>query len=91
LVMLSPGSYTENQHTLAESTAVLAPLPIFMGYTDGEREWPQSVRALDTGAWQFHEYAGGRHGSGLFQTHPQIVGEIVAFLDGSRPPGESGE
>lgn len=84
LVWLSPGNYTENQNAVADRVGTLAPIPLFLGYPDSEAEWPEGIRALDTGAWEFHEYEGGQHGSRLFQTDPQIVGEIVTFLDDHR-------
>ena len=85
LVLLSPGGYTENQNSVADNVDVLAPLPIFFGYPDDEADWPEANAVHDTGSWEQHEYEGGRHGSGLFSSHPDIVGEIVAFIQRTNP------
>lgn len=85
LVLLSPGGYTENQNAIADNVDVLAPLPIFIGYPDDEATWPEANAVHDTGAWEQHEYEGGSHGSGLFRSHPDIVGEIVAFIEATNP------
>ncbi len=80
LVLLSPGTYSENQHRVADEASVLSAIPMFMGYPDSERAWPQSVRSLDQGGWEFHEYAGGQHGTRLFTSSPESIQDIVQFL-----------
>ena len=85
LVLLSPGGYTENQNAIGDHVDVLGPLPIFIGYPDNEADWPEANAVHDAGSWEQHEYEGGSHGSGLFRSHPNIVGEIVAFIEGSNP------
>lgn len=81
LVFLSPGSYTENQNTMAEHASTLAAMRVFFGYPDSERAWPEGVRELDGGSWAFKEYAGGGHGARLFDSSPQVLGDIIAFLE----------
>lgn len=80
LVFLSPGGYTENQHAVAEHTDRLGEVPILFGYPDSESAWPAAVAELSNPRWEFRQYDGGRHGSGLFATHPAIVDQIVDFL-----------
>jgi len=85
LVLLSPGGYTENQNAIADHVDVLAPLPIFIGYPNDEASWPEANAVHDTGSWERTEYEGGRHGSGLFESHPELIGEIVAFIERTNP------
>ena len=82
LVLLSPGTYTENQNRFADNHPRLPGMPIFFGYPDGERRWPESVRSQAGETWAFEEYDGGGHGSRLFDTSPQVTADILAFLDG---------
>ncbi len=83
LVLLSPGTYTENQNRFADHHPRLPQMPIFFGYPDGERDWPQSVRGQGGKQWVFEEYDGGGHGSRLFDTSPQVTSDILAFLAGT--------
>lgn len=81
LVLLSPGSYTENQNRFADNHPRLPGMPIFFGYPDNERRWPEGVRNQADQTWVFKEYDGGGHGSRLFGTSPQVTTDILAFLD----------
>lgn len=80
LVLLSPGAYTENQNRFADHHPRLPGMPIFFGYPDGERRWPEGLRSQAGDAWVFEEYDGGGHGSRLFGTSPQVTADILAFL-----------
>lgn len=83
LVLLSPGTYTENQNRFADHHPRLPEMPIFFGYPDSERRWPESVRSQGGKQWVFEEYDGGGHGSRLFGTSPQVTADILAFLEGA--------
>lgn len=82
LVFLSPGAYTENQNAVAEHRELLAGLPVFLGYPDAERSWPESVRDVGGQGWVFRQYKGGSHGSRLFSSSPVVSEDILAFLAG---------
>jgi pimeloyl-ACP methyl ester carboxylesterase len=77
IAFLSPGPYTENQNVVAD----IAAIPVFFGYPDAETEWPHSVKSADTGHWTFKEYAGGKHGTGLFGTNPASIGDVTDFVE----------
>ena len=76
IVFLSPGPYTENQSEVAD----IAATRVFFGYPDSEAQWPQSVRPSDAGNWTFKEYDGGKHGSRLFETHPESITDVTDFI-----------
>lgn len=86
LVFLSPGGYTENQHTIVNNAEVLATIPVLLGYPDSERAWPGTVSEYKGDAWELHEYDDGRHGAGLFESNPSVVDDIVGFLDRTVSP-----
>lgn len=86
LVFLSPGGYTENQHTVADNAEVLATIPVMLGYPDSERAWPNAVGEYKGQAWELHEYDDGRHGAGLFESNPDVIDDIVGFLDRTLSP-----
>ncbi len=80
LVFLSPGGYTENQNAVVDHADVLSSMPVFLGYPDGERAWPEGVRGLAGDAWVFEQYDGGSHGSRLFSSSPTVTDDILQFL-----------
>lgn len=82
MVLLSPGRYTESQNTYVGEAETLSAVPMYFGFPDSESEWPEAMMPLDSGSWTFREFAGGGHGTQLFTSHPEIIAEIAAFLDG---------
>ncbi len=82
LVFLSPGGYTENQTTVAEHRELLGAMPVFLGYPDSERTWPQAQREHAGEGWVFEQYDGGGHGTRLFESSPQVTADLLAFLAG---------
>jgi len=82
LVFLSPGAYTENQNTVAEHSALLSGLPVFLGYPDSERRWPEAVRGVAGEGWVLRQYDGGSHGSRLFTSSKTVSADILGFLAG---------
>lgn len=82
LVFLSPGTYTENQNAVAEHRELLSDLPVFLGYPDAERSWPESVRDVGGESWVLRQYKGGSHGSRLFSSSPAVSEDILGFLAG---------
>ena len=83
IVFLSPGSYTENQNKVSDHAHLLNMIPIFIGYPDSESEWPESIRPLGGGGWILQQYDGGKHGTGLFTTHPDSITTVTNFLRAS--------
>ncbi len=82
LVFLSPGAYTENQNAVSEHTDLLSGLPVFLGYPDSERRWPESVRGVGGATWVLRQYDGGSHGSRLFTSSKSVTDDILGFLAG---------
>lgn len=77
---LSPGDYTETNHTMSE----LSQDRLFLGYPEEEAGWPEAQRALDPGTWTFRVYADGEHGTLLFASNPEVAEDLRAFLGGER-------
>lgn len=78
IVLMSPGSYTENQHAFAD----LEHDRVMFTYPPEERDWPEAQRALDPGTWRFCEYEGGAHGTFLFEAAPVVAEDLRAWLRG---------
>lgn len=81
MVFLSGGSYTENQHTIADSLAELSTVPIQFAFPMGEAAWNREVEALGVAAWSFVEYSPGDHGTRLFTAASASILDIIDFLD----------
>lgn len=75
---LSPGDYTETNHTMSE----LSQARLFLGYPPEEAGWPEDQRSLDPGTWTFRVYDGGEHGTLLFASNPEVADDLRAFLGG---------
>ena len=80
LVLLTGGSYTENQTTISESRAVLDRLPILFVFSTAERAWSAQFKADASASWQFKEYNQGDHGTRMFQAQPRSIGDVADFL-----------
>jgi hypothetical protein len=81
LVFMSGGSYTENQHPVADNLALLQSLPVMLAYPDSEAEWNDTVAgATPPASWQVVQYDGGSHGSGLLTSNPESVQAIADFV-----------
>lgn len=75
LIFLSPGEYTEHQHSLSALT-----LPhVFVGYPGNEADFNQALAPAHP-QWSFHAYPQGKHGTYLFASAPQVVADMRAFL-----------
>ena len=82
MVFLSGGSYTENQHTVAESLAQLSAVPVHFAFPSAEAAWNRDIEALGVGAWSFVEYNPGDHGTRLLDAAPTSGPDAIDFLDG---------
>lgn len=83
IVWMSPGAYTENQHSVASARFALETTPMLWVYPEAERDFPELYRASAPSAWLFLEESGAAHGTDLFADHPSLEGDIAAFLAGS--------
>lgn len=77
LAFLTGGDYTEAQNPVENAVTV----PILYAYSTAERAWSVDQQTHDTGAWAFHEYAEGDHGTKLFDTAhaEELTGHLLAF------------
>lgn len=78
IVALSGGSYTENQHRIADKLDAL-PDAAFFGYPESEASWNDGIEPLNSN-WQFQMYSPGAHGSRLLSSNPESVDTIINFL-----------
>lgn len=77
LGFMTGGGYTEQNGT---DMAAMTSLPAVFTYSTAERDWSEDQRGLDPGTWVFHEYAGGDHGTRMFDAAPEVVDDLVAFF-----------
>lgn len=80
IVMMSPGTYTENQtpiETLAEQNT-----PTLFQYDPSEGLWiDEEYDELNPGSWQAIPYDGGGHGSHLLNNSADVSVDAADFLD----------
>ncbi|MFK7990074.1 MAG: hypothetical protein AB8I08_28910 [Sandaracinaceae bacterium] len=77
-VLLSGGSYTENQTTLTASG--LSAIPSLFAYPVAEAAWNDTQGAMVNDLWSFREYDPGSHGTRLFDSAPPSIEHVSAFL-----------
>lgn len=82
MVFLSGGSYTENQNLIANELDVLEGHPVYFAYPPGEAAWNDAIEASAPDTWTFVEYTPGGHGTQLFTSNPESIGDVVDFIDG---------
>ena len=82
LVFMSAGEYTENQHAIADNLDLLKSVPVLFAYPESEAAYNDALAADPSpGAqWQFIEYAGGSHGTGLFSSNPESLQQVADFV-----------
>ena len=78
LVWMSPGTYTESQHKLAE----LSMSNVLECYPTSEARWSEKAaeKAPAGSTWTLREYDPGTHGSGLFKSDPTVIEDIAGWL-----------
>ena len=84
IVLLSGGDYTENQNTIADTS--LDTIPTQFVYPESERAWNAAIEVDAPSLWQFREYTPGAHGTGVFGTNPEAVGDVADFLEVALSP-----
>ena len=80
IAFMTGGTYTENQHAMAEVAAI--GVPAMFTYSTAERAWSVDQMPLDPGGWAFEEYASGDHGTKMFDAAPEVGADLVGFLGG---------
>lgn len=86
LAFLSGGAYTEAQQSMEAARPAIAATPAYFAYPTAETAWNATQAAGAPDVWEFHEYAPGAHGTGLFQSDPGIGAALVGFLTGVFEP-----
>jgi pimeloyl-ACP methyl ester carboxylesterase len=76
LGFMTGGSYTENQNAMANAPDI----PAFFTFSDSEAAWSLDQAELGRDNWAFLEYAGGAHGTLMFDAKPKVKTDIVDFL-----------
>jgi hypothetical protein len=80
LVWMSPGTYTENQHAVADHQALLEGLPLLWLYPTNE-PWSQDF-APGGGTWEFIE-RGEVHGTQMFDggaLETDTLADLIRFV-----------
>ena len=80
VALLSPGTYTENQQRVLGSG--LESVPTLFAFPDSEADWSLAFESSGGENWVWRQYDGGRHGTGLFASHPESITETADFLAG---------
>ncbi len=78
MVWMSPGSYTESQHRVAE----LGMADVLECFPTAAARWSTQAagKAPEGESWTLHEYDPGSHGTGLFASAPEVADDIVERL-----------
>lgn len=79
VVMLTGGTYTENQHAIAGHSAALS-MPVLFVYSVEEREWSEAQKEFAQPSWAFSIYKDGAHGTKMFAAVPTVQEDVVNFL-----------
>ncbi len=82
LVFLSGGSYTENQNSMKDNLTALSNHPIYFAYPPGESAWNIGIQGFAPANWTFTQYSPGAHGTGLFASNPEVITDVINFIDG---------
>lgn len=83
VVWLTPGTYTENQHTFADKRGILESTPLLFVWTPTEapaEAWIAPLREGAPGDWAFQDYAAGDHGTATFGSAPESVEAVATWI-----------
>jgi pimeloyl-ACP methyl ester carboxylesterase len=83
LVFLTGGSYTENQNSVDANRGILEPLAIDFVYSAQESAWSTQFSSGAPTPWKFSEYDPGAHGTGMFSSRPESIGDVAGFVAGA--------
>lgn len=77
---LSPGEYTENQHTIVDHRDIVEPIPTLIIYPASE-PWSQRFVEQQPGSWSLVELADGVHGTQNFDDGALEAAVMEALTD----------
>lgn len=80
IAWLSPGGYTENQHSVADNTAVLNAMPILIVYPDDE-PWSDQFSDNTPEPWTLLRIVGGAHGTVNFDEGTNEALQLPALVE----------
>jgi pimeloyl-ACP methyl ester carboxylesterase len=75
LGFMTGGGYTENQTKLSEAKGI----PAVFTFSTAEAKWSTASKGADP-QWVHREYAGGDHGTKMFEAKPEVAQHLIAFL-----------
>jgi acetyl esterase/lipase len=84
VVMMSPGTYTENQNDIEDYAR--QDTPTLFQYDPAEGLWIEpELTDLDPGSWEVQSYDGAGHGSQMLDDTPSVATDAIDFLDDNWP------
>lgn len=84
-VLLSGGTYTENQTAMEDVAA--AGVPLHLAVAESEASWSEDHAALDP-SWSLDVRTGSSHGTALLTEHPEVGTDITGWLSAQTIPAE---
>jgi pimeloyl-ACP methyl ester carboxylesterase len=78
LTFVSVVGSTTNNHEIADVPAT----PAHFTYPTAEADNNEPWKAANPGGWSFQEYDPGAHGTRMFESTPELAGDLHAWLDG---------
>ena len=79
LVMMSGGSYTENQNSISRLAEMETPT-LFQADDEDGLWFEENFDALNPGDWDYIEYPGAGHGSQMLDETPEVGDDILDFV-----------
>ncbi len=80
IAWLSPGTYTENQNSIADNTESLNELPVLIVYPDDE-PWADQFQENTPDAWTLLRIVGGGHGTINFDDGDNEAQQLPALIE----------
>ena len=83
LVLLTGGTYTESQTTIADHRPLLGSIPTLFVFSTAESSWSKGFSSGAPATWRFEEYPNGAHGTGMFAAEPTSIDSVASFVAAS--------
>jgi alpha-beta hydrolase superfamily lysophospholipase len=92
VVLLTGGTYTENQHRISGVRGAIEQTPFLFVFSTAERRWSAAQAAAAnpgegegegetaTPPWRFDELDPGGHGTRMFSVRPQAIGTVADWM-----------